>query len=105
MKPSDDDVWFHVGDYNGILNQLKKEGGNIIYDFSFGRFHGWMFDYNLLDMEFKGSKFTWSNRQFDGSFVREMLDRAFCNVNFRNLFPSALLVHNEMVSSDHAFYW
>jgi hypothetical protein len=40
----------------------------------------------LSDLGFKGSKFTWSNRHQDGSFMKERLDRAMANYAWCELF-------------------
>lgn len=101
MKPAEDVAWICVGDFNDILHHSEKQGGNIRLPNSFVRFRDWMFECDMLDMGFKGCCFTWSNGQGVDSFIRERIDRGVCNVAFRSMFPLALVIHNEMVRSDH----
>lgn len=94
--------WVCFGDFNDFLYHSEKQGGNVRSENSFVRFRGWMFDCDMLDMEYKGCCFTWTNGQKEDGFVRERLDRAVCNVSFRNEFPIATVIHVEMLRSDHS---
>lgn len=101
VRPPEDAAWLCVGDFNDILHHSEKQGGNVRPPSSFSRFRGWMFECDLFDMGFKGFKFTWSNGQGVDTFIRERIDRGVCNDVFRSNFPLALVIHNEMLYSDH----
>lgn len=101
LKPTEDVAWLCVGDFNDFLYHSEKYGGNPRLPSSFVRFQGWMFDCEMMDLEFKGCKFTWSNGQNGDGLIRERIDRAVCNGLFRAMFPLAIVVHNEMLRSDH----
>lgn len=102
LKFSMEEDWVIFGDYNDILCHAKKDGGDFRSDHSFVRFLGWMVDCDLMDMEFKDNAFTWSNGQKDGDFIRERLDRVVCTVGFRRSYPLAMVLHVEMIRSDHS---
>ncbi|CAL5364828.1 unnamed protein product [Camellia sinensis] len=60
-----------------------------------------LYDYALMDLEFKGNAFTWSNNQVDQDNVQERLDRAFATAEWRELFPCAQVFHESRIGSDH----
>ncbi|KAL5749548.1 hypothetical protein ACOSP7_024151 [Xanthoceras sorbifolium] len=70
--------WLIGGDFNEILRGAEKEREAVD-------------SCNLLDMGFSGNKFTWCNRQFGGNIIWERLDRCFCNIGWRTLFPGAVV--------------
>ncbi|KAF7135399.1 hypothetical protein RHSIM_Rhsim08G0131400 [Rhododendron simsii] len=59
-------------------------------------------DFNeLMDLEFKGPAYTWTNNQGGECNIRERLDRALANVDWRNIYPFAQVFHDLLVGSDH----
>lgn len=44
-------------------------------------------DYYLINLVVVGLKFTWSNEQSGNGLIREMLNKAFCNMEWRSVFP------------------
>ncbi|KAK4259744.1 hypothetical protein QN277_006045 [Acacia crassicarpa] len=92
--------WLAVGDFNDLLSQSEKEGGNPKAMQKIMNFQSLLSDYDLLDLELKGSMFTWCNKR-SGALVREQLDRALGNVEFRNAFDHAIVFHVDPVGSDH----
>jgi hypothetical protein len=40
---------------------------------------------SLSDMGYKGAKFTWNNKQSDGGFIKERLDRVLGNNRWREI--------------------
>lgn len=99
--PGNDDLWFCLGDFNEILCQSEKFGGAIRPSSSFVNFQSWMFDCGMIDLEFKGPKFTWCNGQLGVDHIKERIDMAVCNMACRSAFPKLIVIHNEMVRSDH----
>lgn len=54
------------------------------------------------DLGFEGDIFTWRNNQFqEDGFIRERLDRAVANLEWRCLFPEAQVVNGDPRHSDH----
>ncbi|KAK4254647.1 hypothetical protein QN277_010000 [Acacia crassicarpa] len=95
-----EDPWLVMGDFNDLLSQAEKEGGNPRSLRKIINFQSLLSDCNLPDLEFKGSKYTWCNKRPSG-IVRERLDRALGNGSFRDTFEKALVFHIEPVGSDH----
>ncbi|KAL5741976.1 hypothetical protein ACOSP7_028708 [Xanthoceras sorbifolium] len=93
--------WLIGGDFNEILRGAEKEGGLARMGSAMDGFREAVDSCNLLDMGFSGNKFTWCNRQFGGNVIWERLDRCFCNIGWRTLFPGAVVVHRDFSGSDH----
>ncbi|KAL5740942.1 hypothetical protein ACOSQ2_030122 [Xanthoceras sorbifolium] len=93
--------WLIGGDFNEILRGAEKEGGLARMGSAIDGFREAVDSCNLLDMGFSGNKFTWCNRQFGGNVIWERLDRCFCNIGWRTLFPGAVVVHRDFSGSDH----
>ncbi|XP_030931176.1 uncharacterized protein LOC115957080 [Quercus lobata] len=55
----------------------------------------------MLDMGFHGARYTWVNKQDEGFFIQERLDRAFANCVWSNLYPEATVRHLTRIHSDH----
>ncbi|XP_059436284.1 uncharacterized protein LOC132169234 [Corylus avellana] len=56
---------------------------------------------NLEDLGFWGSKYTWCNMRAGGQFIKETLDRATANVQWRDLFPVTKVEVLASRCSDH----
>ncbi|XP_031112059.1 uncharacterized protein LOC116016034 [Ipomoea triloba] len=94
--------WLVAGDFNSVLT--KEETSNYS-TFSMQRsseFADWINSEGLIDMGFSGSKLTWVKDSQFGYVKGARLDRALCNISWRNQFPKASIVHLPRVSSDHA---
>ncbi|KAF7809654.1 reverse transcriptase [Senna tora] len=102
LKPSDSSPWCCIGDFNEVGNQGEKLGGRPVKALDVFRFQNFVTNCCLIDMEFKGHPFTWSNKQHDGDHIKERLDRVMGNVSFRDGFPKAQVFHKEALGSDHA---
>ncbi|KAF7823513.1 reverse transcriptase [Senna tora] len=101
LAPKDDDPWACIGDFNELSSPAEKVGGKEVRARSLLRFHSFLNDCNLMDVSFNGSKFTWTNKQIGDAHVKERLDRAVCNVSFREVFQRAQLIHQDFIGSDH----
>ena len=55
----------------------------------------------LHDLGYKGIRFTWCTMQHDEDFVKERLDRALANNEYRDVFPIRLVKILANWSSDH----
>ena len=56
----------------------------------------------LIDLEFMGNSFTWTNGRDGSQNIMERLDRGVANGPWRLLFPQALVKHLQQYASDHA---
>ncbi|XP_028798620.1 uncharacterized protein LOC114754051 [Neltuma alba] len=93
--------WLCLGDFNDVISEEEK-WGNLPIDI--GRainFQCMLADCHLIDLGFKGAKYTWCNKRLGAAQVKERLDRAVANVEFREDFHNATVIHIEPVGSDH----
>lgn len=94
--------WLLVGDFNSVTCREEvsnKEG------FSHSRcadFNSWIAREGLIDLGFVGSIFTWMRGINDTNFKGAHLDQALGNVEWKLLFPNALVEHLPIIGSDHS---
>jgi hypothetical protein len=55
----------------------------------------------LVDLGYRGPKFTWSNFWDSLDFTKERLDRGVANAEWRGLFPKMEVVVETTLCSDH----
>ncbi|XP_031124346.1 uncharacterized protein LOC116027060 [Ipomoea triloba] len=91
-----------AGDFNSVL--IKDETCNYTA-FSTQRssdFANWINSEGWIDMGFNGPPLTWVRGQVTGIDKGARLDRALCNVAWRQLFPESMVSHLPRLASDHA---
>ncbi|GLT63047.1 hypothetical protein SLA2020_356410 [Shorea laevis] len=93
--------WMMIGDFNDVLDQSEKFGGNRICQARVRAYLECMNNCNMFDLGFVGNRFTWVNMRFSHQLIRERLDRAWANPEWKLLFPEAALFHLPRTSSDH----
>ena len=94
--------WLCAGDFNEILFHHEKEGGVPRAQSCLDRFKMALEFCELDDLGFTGDVFTWRNKQTKGEpHVRERLDRAVANVEWRGKFPMFLVRNGDPYWSDH----
>lgn len=76
------------GDFNDIFNSSKKIGGRPMKLARSSKIWNYVNKCNLIDIGFKGCKFTWSNhRRRKKGLIIERLDRVFANEKWLQTFP------------------
>lgn len=65
-------------------------------------FGEWINDLSLIDMGFKGNRFTWRRGLVESTFVAKRLDRVLFCAHARLKWQEALVSHLPFLSSDHA---
>lgn len=85
-----DGPWLTLGDFNYIVSEKEKFGGNKP---NVNRMHDFnkMIDSKLLDLGFTRPKFTWSNCR-KKNLILERLDRCMANSSWLNIFLMLLLL-------------
>lgn len=81
-------------------HEVSNKGG-MAYHRSAG-FYDWLFNQELLDLGFIGSKFTWIRGASSITFKGARLDRGVYTIDWRELFPEAKVTHLPIIKSDHA---
>ncbi|XP_075079762.1 uncharacterized protein LOC142165010 [Nicotiana tabacum] len=95
--------WFMGGDINEVLKARDKFGGNPINPSRSNMFWNCINECKLLDLGYKGSKFTWSNKRYNNrvSLILERIDRCFANESWISQYPETTLLHLPRTHSDH----
>ncbi|RYR63043.1 hypothetical protein Ahy_A04g020830 [Arachis hypogaea] len=91
----------YLGDFNDILYQDEKVGIHPqprIYLETFRRF---VADNGLIDIDLKGSKYTWFSNPRNNIITRERLDRVLVNWKWLQLHQNVILRASPAVTSDH----
>ncbi|XP_028762745.1 uncharacterized protein LOC114721099 [Neltuma alba] len=83
LSQSISNAWVVFGDFNDILAASDRIGGAQIPYNRIDWFQSRIRDCGLVDMGFKGPKFTWRGPRLNGlRRLYERLDRALCNSEF-----------------------
>lgn len=90
-----------MGDFNQIISSHEKFGGRPEPSCRMEQFREVLTRRGLIDMEARGCKFTWTNNHPIHSLIKKRLDRALCNVAWRNLFDDACVQNLPRAHSDH----
>ncbi|XP_074291722.1 uncharacterized protein LOC141618512 [Silene latifolia] len=90
----------------GILIKLiiKKLNGEVV-KVGFREpffFNKWKAQHLLMDIPYKGPRFTWCNKREDHSVVLERLDKGYGSWDWNDIFPNSGITHLPIQVSDHA---
>lgn len=81
------------GDFNTIVQVDERTGGNDQLSTDSLAFGDWISELALIDMGFKGNKYTWKRGRFESTFVAKRLDRVFCCAQSRLKWQEASIMH------------
>ncbi|XP_031391078.1 uncharacterized protein LOC116203481 [Punica granatum] len=96
-----DKPWLIVGDFNEICYASDKIGGRN-FTSSFRSFlDTFLSQSGCIDLGFTGNPFTWRNKRMGLAFIRQRLDRALANDDWRTTFPRAGVFHLPQIRSNH----
>ncbi|CAL9028919.1 unnamed protein product, partial [Prunus brigantina] len=90
-----------MGDFNDILYNSEKQGGNFRMERSMHDFWSFVADSQLLDLGFVGYPFTWLNRRQEGG-IQERLDRGLRSALWLHHYPEATVSNQVVEGSDHS---
>ncbi|KAG5537913.1 hypothetical protein RHGRI_025114 [Rhododendron griersonianum] len=93
--------WLCMGDFNQVLSVEDKLGGVSPSQNLLSAFHEMISSCGLVDLEFKGPKFTWRNNRRDDAFIMERIDMAFANADWREMHEHAMVLVEAAIGSDH----
>lgn len=102
LQISKDNAWVCVGDFNEVLNHYEKDGLRSINQENTRLFREFLNNTGLMDLQFKGCKYTWASNPRNGFITREKLDRVLVNWPWRSHYPHAIGLALPFVSSDHS---
>ncbi|XP_023878054.1 uncharacterized protein LOC111990509 [Quercus suber] len=93
--------WLMIGDFNEILSEEDKFGGNHINLNRALEFKECLDSCNFVDLGFAGPKYTWTNKRQISDLILERLDRCFANPIWRIMYPEPVVTHLPRTFSDH----
>ena len=93
--------WLALGDFNDVLSEDDKFGGNGIYGRRVRAYREYMNECKLLDLGFSGPKYTWTNKRDVSNLIQQRLDREWANTEWKLNFPKAAISHLPRINSDH----
>ncbi|XP_074314804.1 uncharacterized protein LOC141650971 [Silene latifolia] len=91
-----------LGDFNQVDYQEDKWGGSKGRIPGASCFNKWKAQHFLIDIPFKGPRFTWCNKREDHSIVLERLDKGYGSWDWNDIFPNSGITHLPIQVSDHA---
>ncbi|XP_031124389.1 uncharacterized protein LOC116027103 [Ipomoea triloba] len=95
-------AWMVAGDFNSVVSQEETNNYSVFSLQRSSDFVDWIQTEGFIDMGFSGPALTWAKGGSSGQTKGARLDRALCNVSWRQRFPKANVTHLPRVSSDHA---
>ncbi|XP_019251211.1 PREDICTED: uncharacterized protein LOC109230139 [Nicotiana attenuata] len=95
--------WLVGGDFNEVLKARDKHGGNNLSTNSSNHFWSCLNHCKLVDLGFKGSKYTWSNKRYTNrqDLILEKLDTCIAIEDWIKSFPEASVTHLPRTHSNH----
>ena len=93
--------WCYVGDFNAFLHALEKLSSHPPPFKQMEEFEAALEECHLIDLGFRGYKFTWNNKRPGAANTRERLDRAVANKEWLDKFSVSSVSHIFSHASDH----
>ncbi|KAF2301233.1 hypothetical protein GH714_021041 [Hevea brasiliensis] len=93
--------WVCCGDFNAILTQDEKRGGNFYPTYLVQDFRDAVLQAGLSDVNMNGYKYTWDNARDDDDWVEAKLDRFLANDDWKQRFALSKAAVLDYSSSDH----
>jgi hypothetical protein len=95
------DQWLCIGDFNTITAQSDKLGGRHFNGSFSNNFCNFMNTFGMIDLDFIGNPYTWSNHRQGHNLIKERLDLGVASSKWIYLFPSFSTTHLPAHNSDH----
>lgn len=93
--------WMLIGDFNEVLTASEKRGGKHLGTTSRKYLMNFIENSGCIDLGFVGNPFTWRNKRGGLAHIRQRLDRALANDQWRLAYPKAGVQHLTANNSDH----
>ncbi|WOL08424.1 hypothetical protein Cni_G17177 [Canna indica] len=91
-----------MGDMNCIRERSEKLGGRPFqYSQAVADFNGFITKAGLIEAEFRGPKYTWTNNRKEGYQIQARLDRVLHNGNWLDWNVKIGVEHLQRIDSDH----
>jgi exonuclease III len=93
--------WLVFGDFNIMLSDEEKLGGNLIDPNITSSFRNILSICDLQDLGYTGNKYTWTSKHQGDSLIFARLDRFLATTDWKNRFPYYINHHLLRYKSDH----
>lgn len=94
--------WLLLGDFNQVVRQEDNRGARAVWDYGAKRMLCMIDKCKLIDVEFSGPRFTWTNGQLGHLLIEQQrLDQGWANEAWHDRFHSSALHHLPRTNSDH----
>ncbi|XP_075669880.1 uncharacterized protein LOC142639613 [Castanea sativa] len=93
--------WCCIGDFNAYLHSLEKLSNHPPQEKHMEEFGDALESCQLINLGFRGYKFTWNNKRPGAANTRERLDRAVANKEWLDAFSECSVSHEFSHASDH----
>lgn len=100
LQPANGEPWFLSGDLNEIIDNIEKKGGVVRAEGTFCAFRAFLAQNDLFDIRHDGNFLSWRGKR-NSHVVQCRLDRALCNSEWSDLFPSCRSQYLKYEGSDH----
>ena len=101
IKPTSSEPWLMIGDFNETTWQHEHISRTQRNERNMANFREVLADCRLLDLGFKGPKWTYDNKQDGGNNVKARIDRGVADLQWSSIFPNASIEHICSSRSDH----
>ncbi|XP_031090853.1 uncharacterized protein LOC115995843 [Ipomoea triloba] len=102
LLTSSDLPWVVIGDFNDLLFQHEKRGGNPHPDALLRGFGEAVEDCGLSQLPLRGYQFTWDRGKGTADWMEERLDKVFANERWRGLQEVAIVENLLTRTSNHS---
>lgn len=90
-----------MGDFNEVLLEKEKYGGNPICQRRVRAIKECMDVCHMMDLGFSGPKYTWSNKRDVGDLIQCRLERCWANTGWKEQYTKANVTHLAIINSNH----
>ena len=90
-----------IGDFNQVENKKQKLGGSRMLKGA-AQFLDWKLTNEMMDLPYHGVNYTWTNNRSNSKAIYERIDKAFCNTDWRDKYPDAIVWNLLILLSDHS---
>lgn len=101
LQGLDNLLWILGGDFNEVMYDNGKQGGKPKSQRELDEFKATLSLCHLVDLGYRGDRFTWKRRDRKGDIIKERLDRFVANMSFLNKVHSVEVNHLSYHHSDH----
>ncbi|XP_019158575.1 PREDICTED: uncharacterized protein LOC109155346 [Ipomoea nil] len=103
LKPQSNLPWIMIGDFNDLLFQHEKRGGNPHPNYLLRGF-GEVIEYcGMTQLPMEGYQFTWEKGKGTDRWMEERLDKVLATNTWRDSVPGARVTNILTRKSDHSF--